>query len=155
MRPLYSSLAAAFESSQSAPPAALCAEIGWDEPPAGADLCALRVSLALVKAGVRIPGRVNVSRGPLRGQRIEPVQTRLSLLLTHPTLLGRPEVYKGGALAEAGVKGRHGIVSYWCRDHGHHHQGHIDLVGPHAPGAQGCGTTCYRDADEIWFWPLP
>lgn len=157
MRPMYAALISGYPSRATVPPAALFAEIGWDHPQQlerDADTCALRVSLALARAGARIPGRVNVSRGPFKGQRIEPLQTRLSLLLTHPSLLGRPEVYHGGALAEAGIGLRRGIVSYWCRDGAAPPQGHIDIVGPDAAETLGCGVLCYRQASEIWFWPL-
>lgn len=157
MRPMYASLVSGYPSRASVPPSALFEEIGWDQPPQynrEADTCAVRVSLALVKAGARIPGRVNVSRGRFKGQRIEPMQTRLSLLLTHPSLLGRPEVYQGGAAAEAAIGQRRGIVSYWCRGDATRPQGHIDIVGPDAAETLGCGVLCYRDATDIWFWPL-
>lgn len=157
MRPMYASLVSSYPSRQAVPPAALFEEIGWDQPSRSsseADTCAVRVSLALVRAGARIPGRVNVSRGPFKGQRIEPLQTRLSLLLTHASLLGRPEIYHGGALAEAGIGQRRGIVSYWRRDAGGRSEGHIDIVGPDAAETLGCGLVCYRDAADVWFWPL-
>ena len=157
MRPMYASLVRGYPSHHAVPPSALCEEIGWDEEAlsgAGADTCAVRVSLALVRAGARIPGKVNVSRGRFKGQRIEPAQTRLSLLLTHPSLLGRPEIYHGGVLAEAGIGQRRGIVSYWCRQSGMRAEGHIEIVGPDAAEVMGCGLPCYREASEIWFWPL-
>lgn len=157
MRPMYASLVKGYPSRASVPAAALFAEIGWDElaqHKRDADTCAVRISLALVRAGARIPGRVNVSSGRFKGQRIEPLQTRLSLLLTHTSLLGRPEVYLGGKLAEAGIGQRRGIVSYWCREAGTRPQGHIDIVGPDAAETLGCGVLCYREASEIWFWPL-
>ncbi len=157
MRPLYSTLANAYPSRQTVGPAALFAEIGWDHPPARTlqvDLCALRVSLALVRTGSRIPGRINVSRGRFRGHRVEAQQTRLALLLTHSSLLGRPEVYQDGVLAEQSIGRRRGVVSYWCRDPQHARHGHIDIIGPGAEGVLDCGSECYREASEIWFWPL-
>ncbi len=157
MKPMYASLVSVYPSRHTVPPAALFAEIGWQQPAEAkrdADTCALRVSLALVRAGARIPGRVNVSSGRFKGQRIESGQTRLSLLLTHPTLLGRPEVYQDGARAEAGIGQRRGIVSYWCRQPGQRQRGQIDIVGPDAEETLGCGLPCYREAAEVWFWPL-
>lgn len=157
MRPMYATLVEGYPSRASVPAEALFAEIGWDEAARhkrDADPCAVRISLALVRAGARIPGRVNVRSGRFKGQRIEPLQTRLSLLLTHPSLLGRPEVYRGGALAEAGIGQRRGIVSYWCGAAGSRPQGHIDIVGPDAAATLGCGVQCYRQASDIWFWPL-
>lgn len=157
MRPMFASLLKGFPSRDAVPPAALFEEIGWDGAAlagSAADPCAVRVSLALVRAGARIPGQVNVSRGRFKGQRIEPAPARLSLLLTHPSLLGRPEIYRSGAQAEAGIGQRRGIVSTWCRQDGMRAQGHIDIVGPDAGPARGCGGPCYREASEIWFWPL-
>lgn len=157
MRPMYASLVSGYPSHRAMPQAALFEEIGWDQPTHSspeADTCAVRVSLALVRAGARIPGRINVRRGRFKGQRIEPLQTRLSLLLTHPSLLGRPEIYQGGALAQDAIGQRRGIVSYWRRDPGQPTESHIDIVGPDAAETLGCGVVCYREAAEVWFWPL-
>ena len=163
MKPMYASLLSGYPPHGTVPPAALFAEIGWQAPAArtpdtdadaDADTCAVRVSLALVRAGARIPGRVNVSSGRFKGQRIEAAQTRLSLLLTHASLLGRPEVYHDGEQAQERIGQRRGIVSYWCRDPAQGQRGHIDIVGPDAAERLGCGAPCYRNAAEVWFWPL-
>ena len=157
MRPLYSSLVSGYPSHSAVPPAALFAEIGWQAPAehkGDTDTCAVRVSLALVRAGKRSPGRVNVNSGRFKGQRIETAQNRLSLLLTHASLLGRPEIYQDGGRAETGIGQRRGVVSYWRRAPGQRQQGHIDIVGPDATETLGCGAPCYREAAEVWFWPL-
>ena len=157
MRPMYASLASSYPSRQSVPAAALFEEIGWDAPSPGQredDTGAMRVSVALLRAGARIPGRVNVSRGRFKGQRIEPLQTRLALLLTHPSLLGRPEIYQSGALAEAGIGQRRGVVSYWSCGPAARSEGHIELLAPDGAGPPGCGAVCYREAAQVWFWPL-
>jgi len=156
MRPMYASLASGYPSRQLVPSAALFEEIGWDKnlvSERAGDTCAVRVSVALLRAGARIPGRVNVSHGRFKGQRIEPLQTRLALLLTHSSLLGRPEIYQGGALAQAGIGQRRGVVSYWSRDSQQRSHGHIDLVDPDA-ATLGCGVAGYHEAVEVWFWPL-
>ena len=157
MKPKFASLLSGYPSRSAVPPAALFAEIGWQAPAESkrwADTCAVRVSLALVRAGARIPGPVNVSSGRFKGQRIETAQTRLALLLTHASLLGRPEIYHDGALAEAAIGQRRGIVSYWCREPGQRQRGHIDIVGPDSADTLGCGAACYRDAAQVWFWAL-
>jgi hypothetical protein len=58
------------------PTAALYASIGWSDvldKPAFTDTCATRVSIALIRSGVTIPGaRMPINAGPLKGKRIEP-----------------------------------------------------------------------------------
>ncbi len=149
MKPLFASVANGFPSRSMVPPAALFAEIGWDDqPPAQqqADDCAVRISMALLKAGTRIPGRINVSKGRYRGLRVEPGPVKLSLLMTHPAMLGQPERFKSGQAAIQAIGARHGIVSYWqCDDQGVECN-HIELV----EGARAS----YGNASEVWFWQL-
>lgn len=44
-------------------------EIGWDDVannPAFENTCAIRISLAFIKSGVKVPGRMRIKRGRTR-----------------------------------------------------------------------------------------
>ena len=133
--------------------------LGWDDlikNPTYANTCAIRVSLALLRAGVHIPGgRLQVKIGAHKGKMIEPGQARLSMILSRPTMLGAPEKFSGSAIGE-GIGQRSGIVSFFRLIPGIYEGGHIDIVSPllGGAGALACGTDCYWTSKELWFWPL-
>jgi len=132
-------------------------ELGWDELINNfnfTNTCAVRVSLALVKSGMPIPGRMKVEAGAYKGRRIETGQALLSRALAHKSLLGPPERYRDGKAAGA-IGSRSGIVSFWRLNPAiGDTQGHIDIVSPATGGIQACGTACYWGAGEVWFWPI-
>jgi hypothetical protein len=120
--------------------------------PAWGNTCAIRMSVALVWAGVKIrtgPARLRLNAGPLKGEQIEPSQKVLSEFLAHE--IGKPERYRSGPDANNAVAWRHGIVSFFSL-HGSS-QGHIDLVSVQ-DWPQHCSLSCYWDCREVWFWPL-
>lgn len=159
-RPLYAVLDRAYpRKSQGYDWAKLFNSIGWDDLVGNMtyyNTCAIRVSIALLSAGYKFPGRMPIKAGPLKGKRIAPGQRELSVILAHPSRLGPPEKYKSQAEAEAGIRRRHGIVSFFRIDASNPRSnlGHIDLVGPDR-GGLACAGMCYFGAREIWFWPLP
>lgn len=134
--------------------------LGWDDlikNPTYANTCAIRVSLALLRAGVHIPGgRLQVKTGAHKGKMIEPGQARLSMILSRPTMLGVPEKFSGGPAIGEGIGQRSGIVSFFRLIPGIHEGGHIDIVSPllGGAGALACGTDCYWTSKDVWFWAL-
>lgn len=136
---------------------ALFKEIGWDDlvkNSAYRNTCATRLSLALIRSGITIPGgRMAIKAGPLKGKLIEPGQVRLSHILELPTMFGKPEVY-GTRAALGGIAARHGIVSFFRLIPGIYDGGHIDIIGPDGANLMQCGHGCYWMSETIWFWPL-
>lgn len=122
--------------------------------------CAIRLSLALVAAGLPNPGVWPVMRGKYKGRMLETKQRKLSQWLVR--YLGQPEKYKSGREAEEKIGSRHGIISFFQLHGPTDHQGHIDIVMMDRWGRYlRCGNEsdnaggCYWSAVEVWFWPLP
>lgn len=132
-------------------------EIGWDNliaDDAYANTCAIRVNLALIKSGVTIPGgRMRIKAGPHSGKLIEPGQSKLSHILSKPSMFGPPEIFKAGEY-EKGVGDRSGIVSFFHLVPGIYENGHIDLVMPQTGGAKRCASDCWWASKAVWFWPV-
>ncbi|GGY68284.1 T6SS effector amidase Tae4 family protein [Pseudoduganella albidiflava] len=154
MKPSFNQVEQNFPQSEKRE--ALYEEIGWSDltsNPAFYDTCAIRMSVALLRAGVRLPGaRMAAKSGRLKGKRIEPGQGKLSQILKR--IWGNPEVYKGEQAARDGIGRRAGVASFF-RIHGTPNSGgHIDLVLPAASGFPVCARTCFFGAMEVWFWPL-
>lgn len=158
MKPFFYVLSKNYPSKHDVTKEALFKEIGWDDLINNgnyADTCAIRVSVALIKSGIFIAGRMAIKKGPHKGKLIEPGQGNLSHLLARASQFGEPEKYKGGAAGEQGIGTRQGIVSFW-RLHPEYgdRQGHIDIVSPALGGVLRCGGACYWGSGEVWFWPL-
>jgi hypothetical protein len=133
--------------------APLFADLGWSDltnNPAYWDTCAIRMSYALLKAGVALPGARMKSKGSSVKGYIEPGQVKLSSILKK--IWGAPEVYGDKAAAKAGIGKRTGVVSFFRIEGGH--GGHIDLIWPGPYGFQQCARSCYFTAITVWFWPL-
>lgn len=160
MKPPFDVLAKNFHSKRKVLQPELFAEIGWEELVGNGNFnntCAIRLSLALIKSGVRIKGRLAIKKGPHLGKMIETGQALLSRNLAQRNVFGPPEKFKEGT-AKASLAGRRGVVSFFRVDPAmNDNGGHIDIV---APGLQnyyddlGCGSDCYWQSGEIWFWPL-
>ena len=157
MKPTFRILRDNFHSALTVRREILFEEIGWDalaDNPAFKDTCAIRMSLALIKCGMTIPGRMPIQAGPHKGKLIEPGQVKLSLILARPSFLGKPEEFRT-ANAETGIGTRSGIVSFYEIDPAANvRSGHIDLVSPHN-NFRRCATSCYWTSRKVWFWPLP
>lgn len=157
MKPTFATLSNNYSSNRTVSLEALYKEIGWDdliENSAYANTCAIRVNLALIKSGINVRGRMAIKKGPHKGKLIEPGQAKLSAVLAEIPLFGVPEKFKS-ADAEKGIGHRRGIVSFWripgyLNDRG----GHIDLVSPALGGIQICGSSCFWNSQEVWFWEL-
>lgn len=112
--------------------------LGWDDlikNPTYANTCAIRVSLALLRSGVHIPGgRLQVKIGAHKGTMIEPGQARLSMILSRPTMLGATEKLSGGPAIGEGIGQLSGIVSFFRLIPGIYEGGHIDIVSQPAVG---------------------
>jgi hypothetical protein len=152
----YAALRANFSSNKVLKQPDLLRTLGWDEligNPAYDNTCAIRMSLALIKSGKTIPGRLRIKKGPYQGKLIEMGQRNLSLLLAHQSRLGTPEKFSGRDVQDA-IGNRNGIVSFWKLIPGLFENGHIDIVSAPAGGIRVCGSDCYWTSKEVWFWPL-
>lgn len=119
--------------------------------PTWGNTCAIRMSIALIAAGIRIQsGRLKIKAGRFTGELVEPGQRRLSEFLARA--LGQPEKYRGGPAARNTIAWRRGIISFFSL-HGTN-QGHIDLVSVVDWPEVQCSSSCYWDSVEVWFWPL-
>lgn len=117
--------------------------------------CAIRLSLALIKAGIPLPaGHMAVKAGPNKGMRIEQNVARLAGYLSKKGVLGEPEKYKSATQLRSKLGQRRGIVAFFSLLGGTDRQNHIDLVAPGDSGYHECASACYWGASNAWFWPL-
>lgn len=156
MKPTFATLMLHYPSSERRE--VLYKQIGWDDVvnnPVFQDTCAIRMSIALLSAGITLTSStMTIHAGPLKGRRIETGQGRLSYDLKR--MWGKPEVYTSEQAAKDGIGSRHGVVSFFRLRHFGipTNGGHIDLVYPAGNGFQRCARSCYFDSAEVWFWPL-
>lgn len=155
-KPMFGIVRRNFYRAQVVKRPELFAEIGHPELariPAWANTCAIRLSLALVKAGVVLPGRMVIRAGKHKGKRIEQNVVRLSRYLTE--LYGAPEEWSNGSDASAYIGTRRGILAFFAL-YGMATEGenHIDLVSPNE-GTEKCASACYWGASKFQFWQLP
>ncbi|MBB5609454.1 MULTISPECIES: T6SS effector amidase Tae4 family protein [unclassified Janthinobacterium] len=156
MKPAFIKLRENYASVDAVDQAVLFGEIGWEDlidKDNFNNTCAIRISLALIKSGVKLRGRMAIRKGPFKGKLIEPGQARLAHMLASPALFGKPERYTREA-AVAGVGSRKGVAAFW-RIPGYlgGAGGHIDIVLP-SVGVTVCGSACYWTSAEVWFWEL-
>lgn len=153
MKPTFSTLQRHYPTTESRED--LFTRIGWSDlikNSAYSDTCAIRMSVALISAGVLLPGaRMKARAGVVKDRYIEPGQGKLSRILSD--IWGSPEVYKAEKKARDGIGDRHGVISFFQIHGGLADGGHIDLVS-WARDYQTCERSCYFSASEIWFWPL-
>lgn len=131
-------------------------EIGYQQEtlltqnPGYVNTCAVRMSLALIKAGVYFMGRLRIKQGPHKGKMIEPGAKLLADQLVNPTVFGRPDIFTPTD-ATRRLSGKKGIIFFWkIVGYG---GGHIDLIDASST-TQVCHSACYFQSKEIWFWPL-
>jgi hypothetical protein len=155
-RPLFSVVRTAFPRKDVVTPAALFGSIGHPEYATDfrmANTCGVRMSVALVAAGVPIqPGNITALAGRYKGRRLESGQARLSHVLLR--LWGEPERYANGPAAKKAIGTRRGVISFFHLWNAADPQGHIDLASPDQWGVAICADDCYWKASEVWFWPL-
>jgi len=98
------------------PHAMLFDSIGWGDlkdDPKYLNTCAIRMSICLIKSGVKFPGRMAIKTGPYKGHMIEPGQIRLTKILTSPTILGKPQVLTKDTY-DVALKGKKGLIAFMC-----------------------------------------
>ena len=115
-----------------------------------ANTCAARMSLALLKSGTPISGRLKIKAGKYKDRYIEPGAKLLADQISKPTMLGKPEVYSSNEFLSK-VKNRKGVVLFRKVSGGS--ADHIDLIEP-INSMQVCHSSCYFQSKEIWFWEL-
>jgi hypothetical protein len=161
MKPSCSILKQNYYSSHKAAPGYKSAqdmyrEIGYDyddllkQDPGYVNTCAVRMSLALIKAGINFTGRIKIKAGPYLGKMIEPGAKLLADQLSLPHVFGKPTVFRPMEFVPK-VTGKRGVVLFWkITGYG---GGHIDLIDVSDANAV-CSSNCYFDSKEIWFWEL-
>lgn len=112
--------------------------------------CAARMSLALLKSGVTIAGRLRIKAGNLAGRSIEPGAKLLADQLAAPARFGKPEIFTSSNVIEK-IKNRRGVIFF--RKIGGANVDHIDLIET-INAIQVCHSNCYFQSTEIWFWEL-
>lgn len=155
MKPHFATLKKHYARRQDVTRAALFTEIGWEDLVKNANFentCAIRLSLAMIKCGIALPGRMKINVGPHKGKLIEPGQAKLSAILAGRSFLGQPEKLDWSNVARS-IGTRSGIVSFF-RLSDDYPGGHIDIVSPSEGGIQTCGSDCYWTSRQIWFWPI-
>lgn len=125
------------------------------QEPAWGNTCAIRMSVALVAAGMKIRTgkvRLRINAGAHKGEPIEPSQRVLSDFLARE--LGKPEKFRNSGSARDTIAARRGIISFFQLYGPSDRQGHIDLVSATDWTDLMCSGSCYWEAVDIWFWPL-
>ena len=131
-------------------------EIGYDmkqlekQDPNYVNTCATRMSMALMKSGVAMSGRMKVKAGNLKGRSIEPGAKLLADQLSQKHMLGKPQILKPSEALKK-LEGKQGVVFFWKMTG--YSGGHIDLIKVDK-AAEVCSSHCHMDSGEIWFWPL-
>jgi len=154
MKPLFAVLRQNYPKSELQE--VLFPELGWADlvrKPAFKDTCAVRMSIALLRSGVVIPGAwLKINNGPLKDKMVQPRQGELSRTIVR--MWGKPEVFKGTIEAHDIIGNSTGVISFFRVYGGAGDGGHIDLVWPAGNGFHECARSCFFTAAEIWFWPL-
>ena len=113
MRPSFTLLRMGYPKSEKRE--ALFESLGWSDitkNDAYKDTCAIRMSVALSRAGVTLTGgTMKVQAGRLKGTRIETRQRALSKMLKR--LWGEPEVYRTEKDATEAIGKRSGVISFF------------------------------------------
>lgn len=161
MKPQYLTLKSKHYSSQKGNPSYVSRddfyeEIGYKtedlliQNPGYDNTCAVRMSLALIKVGVPIAGRLKIKKGALTGKALEPGAKLLADQLSKQHLFGKPVLIEP-ADAQKKLVHQKGIVLFW-KIFGYG-GGHIDLVESTTANLV-CHSNCHMLCKEIWFWPL-
>lgn len=156
MIPTFINLRANYSSQSAVTQNELFQELGWEDligKPEYMNTCAIRVSLALIKCGVKLEGRMPVNKGPFKGKLIEPGQAKLANMLTSATLFGEPEKFATSE-AERDIGSRQGLLAFWrIPSYMNGNGGHIDILLP-STGVKVCGSGCFWTSSQVWFWEM-
>lgn len=115
MKPHFHVLKRNYPRREDVPRIELLKEIGWHDLINNVDYantCAIRMSLALLRCGLSLPGRMRINDGPYKGMLIEPGQAKLSTILAHNSFSGLREKYNM-ATAGKSIGVQSGIVSFF------------------------------------------
>lgn len=156
-KPTYAALAANYPYKKNVTVAQLYESVGHSELSENMhwqNTCAVRLSLAMIGAGMQVPGHMKILSGKHKGHTFQPGQLKMSKHLARPTVLGKPEIYKSGPEAKKGIGTRKGIISFFKLLGVTDTQGHIDIIGPNEYDQPLCAMSCYWGSVEVWFWPL-
>jgi hypothetical protein len=132
----------------------LYSEIGYDidnlikQNPGYQNTCATRMSLALIKSGVPVNGRLRIKAGPHKGRSFEPGAKLLADELSR--VIGKPQLLSPSE-APSKLRGKNGIVFFWKISG--YDGSHIDLIET-SNSVQVCNSACYFSSQQVWFWPL-
>lgn len=156
-RPAYALLRKNYPSPKEVQPEQLWGSIGHAEKaadPLWQNTCAIRLSLALLGAGMVIqPGFLEVQRGKYAKRMLAITVVALSEFLT--SQWGEPERFSG-ALAWENIYDRKGVIRFVQLWGPFDPQGHIDLIGPTEKSRVAeCAGACFFHSVEVWFWELP
>lgn len=102
MKPLYRQLKSShyssdYSSSGYLAAEAVYAEIGYEldallkQNPGYANTCAVRMSLALLKAGISFKGRLPIKKAPIRVKRLNPEPNCWPISCIAPVVLAKPK----------------------------------------------------------------
>ena len=111
--------------------------------------CAVRMSLALLAAGIRYSGRLKIKDGPYKGKMIESGAKLLADQLIQS--IGKPQIFREPAKLKKQIWNKRGIV-FFSKIVGYG-GGHIDLIESDNSNPV-CHSNCYFACEEIWFWEL-
>lgn len=131
-------------------------ELGYNDAellkqnPAYQNTCASRMSLALIKSGVRFDGRLKIKTGKYKGRTFEPGAKLLADQLAKPHVFGKPQIINATKAIE-NLSGKKGVIFFWKISG--YNGGHIDIIES-TNSTLVCNSACYFDSKEIWFWPL-
>ncbi|BEN11805.1 hypothetical protein SMETP3_22930 [Serratia marcescens] len=162
MKPLYRQLKSSHYSSDYSSPGylaaeAVYAEIGYEldtllkQNPGYANTCAVRMSLALLKAGISFKGRLPIKKGAYKGKAIEPGAKLLADQLHRSSSFGKANIFFNAPDAEKGIGNKKGVVFF--NKITNYDGGHIDLIEPEN-SLLTCHSHCYFNCKEVWFWEL-
>lgn len=157
MKPSFSMLKKNHYSSNIVSGYDLYKEIGYDyatlqqQNSGYINTCATRMSLALIKSGVKFDGRLTIKDGNWKGRKIEAGAKLLADQLSRPGVFGKPVIWRDSDKFKAELGNKKGVVFFWKITG--YDGGHIDLIEPTTAGAI-CNSHCYFSCKEIWFWEL-
>ncbi|KFK97906.1 MULTISPECIES: T6SS effector amidase Tae4 family protein [unclassified Serratia (in: enterobacteria)] len=162
MKPLFSQLknnhySSDYSSSSYFSADDLYTEIGYDiktligENRGYANTCAVRMSLALMKSGIRFQGRLPIKQGIYKGRTIEAGAKLLADQLQKPSVFGKAKVFLETAEAEKWIRNKKGVVFF--NKITNYDGGHIDLIEP-GNAVLLCHSHCYFNCKEVWFWEM-
>lgn len=179
--PSLSALRENYPYPDKRPRDSLYRDLGWDDlidKEGYENTCAVRMSLCLTKCGMSLPqisaSALKIKKGKLTGKWLEVNRERLANYLKQRDVWGDPIVETSSAKMRKQIGIGGGVISFGPLPG--YRGGHIDVATGSGPaesmllgalvGANltslianlglestvTCGSHCYWDASEFWFW---